>query len=287
MTRKSLLVVGLVIMVLGGLTGCDQSSIPGGILSEANYLVEVAGLPLYQPAEGISINGQYSGPIPNSTQYGNVYSFPYHTTDETGAFVVDNAVRNAYWYSQVNWPGCGAGSSSATFAITYEEPVIGWLCDYTQPPSPTSPSFVTTDALPTSITVTQNGFSTLYGAPQLQIYLQGTGFVSKSLAGTVAPDGSSATFPFPKQANGATLSSGLYSYTVANQTSGGQVNQVGLGFFSVGYNSSMQTPYGVDAVDYTYSGQNCIFDGGWPRRRVQDEFGWRTLWGLVFQRVRI
>lgn len=260
MVRK-LLLITLVVTLLGGTLGCDESSFQGGggILCQAHNVFDIAGLPVDYPAQGVSINGEFTGAIPNSVQYGNVYSFAYETTDETGQFVVVNAVRNAYWYSQVIFPGCGVSTGSATFPVTYAEPVIGWICDYTGNLGQTAPSFVTTSSLPASITVSQSGFSTQYGAPQLQIYLQGIGFVSASSATSVT--GSNATFTFPKQANGSPLSPGLYAYNASNRTSSGQYAPIALGFFSVGwYDTSNTTPYGVDAVDETNMTVVCTQD---------------------------
>ena len=136
----------------------------------------------------------------------------------------------------------------------------GTLAPLSCNPAAASSSFALTNSIPSTLTIQATGFSSTYGMPQINVYDGNMNFVSQSLATSVAPDGSSATFNYPTQSNGSALVSEHYTFNVANKTSSGGFLEIAANFFSLGSNdTSLTTPYGVDAADITTSGQHCRF----------------------------
>jgi YVTN family beta-propeller protein len=259
----------VIVATMAALTGCDQTPPAGGFLVETTDTVDIAGLPVAYPHGNVAVSGTFVQQAPNTLgTYGAVKSFPTTYTDLVeGQFVVADGVTNAIWNSTATWNQlCGVQiAANANIPVLKSNPVLGWTCDYTGRVSSTQPSFVTPDAIPMTLTVMQQGFSTQYGLPVLTVYAQDRTFVNSLSAASVAADGSSATFPFPSHSNGSSLSSGMYIFTVRNIGPGSATTLVGPGFFSVGSHDTSQTsPFGVAVINGTASSSVCSSDPSNP-----------------------
>ena len=85
------------------------------------------------------------------------------------------------------------------------------VCTFPSYQAPAADShFAVTNLLPTSITVSSSGLSTTYGMPQLTVFDTSGNVQGSATASSIAPDGSSATFPFPTNNSGGSLASGFY-----------------------------------------------------------------------------
>jgi YVTN family beta-propeller protein len=240
------------------------------------------------------------GPFGNFAGYGSVYHFglagydPPVFTDANGQASISNGRINAIWQGSVlawsdgtsNSPPCNQSSATAQFYVMDYNPFMDWGCAI----SPggvvgPGPAFVVANSQPSNITIAHPGLglTTTYGMPGLRVYNE-NGVSAQLLSSTSSPscppiviiepppppelsatyvstDGSTATFPFPHRNDGSPLPPGFYGFNVWNQSSSGNFLDMGMGFFGVGSSSTATTPFGVDAVDLTYSGQNCSFDG--------------------------
>jgi YVTN family beta-propeller protein len=117
------------------------------------------------------------------------------------------------------------------------------------PPGASSAVFYS-NAIPATITIQASGLTTSQGMPKLTVTDVKEAQVAQVTATSVATDGSSASFPFPKQSNGSALPSGVYGFNVANQTAPGALVEQAANFFSLGtLSTSFTTPYGVDALN--------------------------------------
>jgi len=109
--------------------------------------------------------------------------------------------------------------------------------------------FLLTNSLPSTLTVSGTGFTSSHGMPQLRTFSVANALVSTSLASSVAADGASATFNFPKNSDGSALRGGEYGYVLSNQNPAGTFTDVGADILSLGTaDTSSITPYGVDAA---------------------------------------
>jgi DNA-binding beta-propeller fold protein YncE len=116
--------------------------------------------------------------------------------------------------------------------------------------------FFAANSVPTSLTVQASGFSTASGMPQFNLYSLKKGQLTQLTATSVSGTGA-ATFSFPKNSNGTSLGTGIYSYVVSNKTSGG-ISPFASGLLSIGsIDTSHQTPMGIDAATQTTNSQTC------------------------------
>lgn len=110
--------------------------------------------------------------------------------------------------------------------------------------------FTLSGSAPSTISIQTSGLTSTNGMPQLSVYSTADGLLCQNLASSVASDGSSATFPFPKNSNGTALGTGAYSFKISNRTTAGTYNPVSGDILSVGsLNTSLVSPYGVDAAN--------------------------------------
>ena len=243
-----------------GLCGCPwdhKVTEQAGMYVSAHAVVDIGGneIPL-SPQAGASISGFVSTP---EGGIGTRTRFAF-TTDPTGVMYFGDAQVPAIWTSTIIGP-CPIPVSTLPFDVTFEDPNIAWICA----PSGTLlpyPNFVLTGSFPGTITVPVAGFSVSSGMPTAYVYNQG-GLIATETASSVAPDGSSATFPFPSTtSNGYPLGSGWYSINVGNGSSAaGNYSFLGVGMFSVGAQATSQTtPYGITAFDDTTWSSNCMSD---------------------------
>lgn len=117
--------------------------------------------------------------------------------------------------------------------------------------------FARTGQLPPTVTFITPGLTSTYGFPRLLVYDSGGNMVGKSTAVSVATDGSNATFPFPRTSSGTNLTSGMYMFAVQNFGANGSYKIPDATHFTVGQDSSMNSPYGVDAINITVETVSC------------------------------
>lgn len=117
--------------------------------------------------------------------------------------------------------------------------------------------FARTSQFPSTVTFMTPGLSAAYGSPQLLAYDAGGNPVGSSVATSVAADGSSATFPFPTS-SGSSLPGGMYMFAVQNYASNGSFRVVDATHYTVGTDGSINTPFGVDAVDIRTDVSTCV-----------------------------
>lgn len=236
--------------------GCnDGGSNMGGFFVKTVQETSIGGVPIDIDYPNAFVNGSWERDL-SSNAVGTELSFD-GTTDQNGNAHVPDGRLPAVWSSAVLSP-CGASSgNSAEFDVTFENPVIQWTC--INPMTAATPNFTVVNPYPSQLTITASGFSTQSGEPQLDVYQQGVGLVAQTAASSVSTGGTSATFNFPLASSGAQLGQGLYGYNVWNKTASG-LQEVGIGFFSLGSNNtSLTTPYGVDAVDVSTTTTECKF----------------------------
>jgi DNA-binding beta-propeller fold protein YncE len=127
--------------------------------------------------------------------------------------------------------------------------------------SPAASFFELAGSLPGTLTIPAAGLSTQYGLPRLQVSsIKQNGALSYTQALSVASNGSSATFQFPPNSTGSSLSTGLYGYVLQNQTGPGVYTDVAGDALTIGTATSMAAPYGVDVINQSTSvlTENCV-----------------------------
>jgi YVTN family beta-propeller protein len=200
------------------------------------------------PHPGAFVNGSWRRDLPG-TVHGQELNFDA-TTDSNGVYHVLDGRIPAVWDVGVIWNvPCGNTAAAATVNVTPENPNVEWVC--APAINQASPQFSIFGQSPSTITIGSSGLSSAYGSPQLNVYDSTAILVSQSFAASVSPDGTAATFAFPKiTSSGASLPSGVYGFNLWNKNSSGTYLDQGVNFLSVGTNNtSYTTPYGVDAVN--------------------------------------
>lgn len=243
------------------------------------------------------------GPFGNFAGYGSVYLFGNVSqgqapvfTDANGQASIANGRINAIWQGSVlawsdgtfNSPPCKQSSATAPFYVMDYNPFMDWVCAISSggPVGP-SPAFVMANSQPSNITISHPGLglTTTSGMPGLRVYNE-NGVSAQLLSSTSSPscppviiiepppppeltatsvstDGSTAMFPFPHRSDGSPLPPGFYGFNVWNKSSSGNFLDMGMGFFGVGSSSTATTPFGVDAVNISQTGQQCYMDQYW------------------------
>jgi YVTN family beta-propeller protein len=120
--------------------------------------------------------------------------------------------------------------------------------------------FSVSGASPSNVTVSTNGIITTYGAPQLVVYNSRMQFINRMTASSVAPDGTSATFPFPTTSTGASLPNEFYLFAIQNNIANNDHRIIDGTYYSVGANTTLTTPFGIDAFDIQTWTRVCIVD---------------------------
>jgi YVTN family beta-propeller protein len=115
-------------------------------------------------------------------------------------------------------------------------------------PSDVNPQFVLDDQLPATIQV--HAFAPINAASSItSLHLYSTSFSNPAnvTAQSVASDGSSAVFPYPKAANGAALPAGAYITTITTDPAGGNQTTNGMEPIYIAHDdTSFPSAFGVD-----------------------------------------
>ncbi|HEY2392235.1 MAG TPA: hypothetical protein VGK22_13765 [Candidatus Angelobacter sp.] len=210
---------------------------------------------------GGTVSGNWvRDPNPNTSTVGSLESFgvnpqPFSvvggrapaTWSGTWNPLDDNCLDRINFPNGATWSGSMALHLGNTVAICNTPPLGG--------------AFVFSNSLPSTLTATGTGFSNGGGMPQLSLFDGSLSAVKQVAASSVAADGTTATFPFPTNADGSPLTFGHYSYNVANATGSGP-SKVGVGVLSVATNATYSgTPFGIDAVDIATTYVQCPIGG--------------------------
>lgn len=147
-----------------------------------------------------------------------------------------------------------------------------------------STRFEIASSTPTTITLGGESLSTQNGMPVLYLYDRWENMVNQISAIQVAPDGTSATFPFPTRQNGTPLVSDVYGMAIANWDTPtqtycepmydewgnyigdycwevpGQLRTAGSNYIGIGGTSTLTSPFGVDATQTDVWGTECWSD---------------------------
>jgi YVTN family beta-propeller protein len=228
------------------------------------------------PVAGAFVSGEFVSPEDAyGPPVGNVYSFasPDPGTNFNGTYGVPNAALPGEWVTAVNFnafnlnafPWCDPAIGDANLLSTFVTDT--WTCIITGqiPPVP-SPTIVYADSLPSTITVNapSQALSTAYGMPTLTLFQETSASYVNTIPAT-SVSGNSATFPFPKQANGAALAPTIYAFQLWDGTKAGGPTNLGFGYLPVATRDmTKETPYGVSAFDSTLSSYNCYISSASP-----------------------
>jgi len=206
------------------------------------------------------------------------------TTNSFGLYQALNVIVPANWDHNVNFgypqdpaldpeepcifpvvpPGSGIQNYGEGLFGSNDVPMANgdlfeWICYYeiTQLPAGLS-NFALQSSLPSTLTVSSNGvpLTTAGGYPQLYVYgedTNGNSLFNTVTATSVAPNGASATFPFPTNADGTALAPSLYSAALVNNNSDGTQSPAGPSILSIGAMQQFTTPMGVGAQVVQYS----------------------------------
>ena len=118
--------------------------------------------------------------------------------------------------------------------------------------------FELTGSVPSTLTVPGTGLTTTHGLPRLELSsIKANGVLSYTQALSVATNGTSATFQFPPNSSGSSLSTGLYGYVLQNQSSPGVYTDVGGDALAIGSATTLTAPYGVDAINKSVFTEVC------------------------------
>jgi YVTN family beta-propeller protein len=258
-SRKAGLMAG-VIIICGFCTGCPKDS---GFTVKATDVYTLFGVTLYSVGHGgANIIGNWVNDLtPPIT--GSVTSFNVITGDNGKSFVSNGRLPAVWESTVVNWgPGpCGPlsmGPRTGLNNVTNENPVISWDC--IAPVIPFLGAFSANSSAPSTVTVQGlQGLSSQFGMPKVRLFGPDGSLISDTFATSVSADGTSATFPFPHNADGTSLAAGSYAMNLWNAVSPGTYGDLGAGLLSVGSNNTAnQSPFGVDAVTVTVSSLVCI-----------------------------
>jgi YVTN family beta-propeller protein len=122
--------------------------------------------------------------------------------------------------------------------------------------------FELSGSVPSTLTIPGTGLSSTYGLPRLEVSsIKANGALSYTQALSVASNGTSATFEFPPNSSGSSLSTGLYGYVLQNQTSPGVYTDVGGDALTIGTSTTLASPYGVDAINRSVFTEICTPGG--------------------------
>jgi len=259
--RKLVIAILLVVPLFGGWYGCFTTGPNGGTPPPpppGGFAVNVEDITstgvILQTHSGGQIDGSWVKDESTSA-VGNVFSFPF----ENQPYGVVGGREPAYWdgaWQTNDWCGSGPNSWGATvpaagYTLTVGDCVFGggFLLNS---------EYVQTNSLPSTITIQSSGLTANNGMPQLTVF-NASQLISQTLATSVASGGTSATFTFPTNSNGTALGSGVYTYTLQNQTTPKVFNTVGGNFFSVGTdNTTYTSPLGIDLGTVTTQHWDCI-----------------------------
>ncbi len=252
--------VGLLLLA-AVFTGCNDGSGSGGniggfFVHTVDQMV-IGGVPTPPTPHGnILVTGSWIRDL-SSNAAGQELSFDVVTDGDGNAHVLDGRIP-AVWETGVVWdvPCGGTTVASAIANVTQENPNIDWAC--INETAAASPAFALANSSPSTIAIQLSGLSSTNGMPQLKVYGQ-SGLASQGFASSVSTDGTTAIFNFPVSSSGGPLTSGLYGFSLWNQSSPGVSHDVGVGILSIGSNNTaLTTPYGIDAYDVGTGTESCV-----------------------------
>jgi hypothetical protein len=122
-------------------------------------------------------------------------------------------------------------------------------------------TFALATSIPATITIAGSDLTSSPGLPQLYLYDTKLKLISQTSATSVSADGTSTTFPFPKSSSNTALAFGNYGFGIINQPAVGQYNNLGIGSIRIGRTQTLNSPFGIDAVDISQHSHFCIIDG--------------------------
>lgn len=277
-----MLLVALAPLLIG--IGCSPNNPNQGFTIRAQEdVTPVGGLPpggklTLFPLPNLNVFGDYSGPAGGQTSgTANYYN---EATDQDGQVWISNAITPGYWNHRIFLPPFCANPIppvyyvGSTFGLGNEfgednvlmqnKGIFGWLCvtDSTQTPEASS-RFAYAGNVPSSVTLSAlDPYSTTYGYPIMYVYNGANGapnLYTTVTASSVAPDGSSATFPLP-----SSMPQNAYFFSTANATPSGGFLPNSYNFYSVaGQQTFTGNPFGVAVAGQTVRSTTTIMC---PRR---------------------
>lgn len=201
------------------------------VVTNPNYIVDDARMPAYW---------DFSWYVSGQTCYSPNYPYAQLTSPQ---YYPEQVVLPTvyYWPLQQLWNGVVGGTPNP------KEPFVCWTNTPNNPDfvsSDVSPQFALDNALPASIQV--HAFQPISAAAsdtQLNVYNMAFANPATLTAESVASDGSSATFPYPKG-----LSAGAYITTITTGT-GTSATTNGFEPFYLAHNdTTWETAFGVDVA---------------------------------------
>ena len=304
--------LGLLLLVAAGvvITGCGKKpqSYPPGFKVFTMDRLYVGTYYTDMPHPGPKVTGFVLWDLNPPVEYGwssvtgSTIGFPWTKTwDYDGSFFLNNGREPAMWDSAVWWDiPCGMDLyGHLTFPVTWKpgqhptefNTILHWCAKYNWWGfGASAPVFATSDTAPSTITAPGEGLSSQFGMPTLYAYDRNLNITATAVASSVAADGSSATFPFPRKSDGTALPPDLYGYNVYNQTTAdvqqcepiyedrclprgecyqeyvgdscwtapGDRVRAGINMLAIGYKDNRFTaPFGVDGVRSYGSTEEC------------------------------
>lgn len=264
------------LLALAAMVGCGQNLPSGSSCSNANgpggftvHISDVNGNGMIGgTASGGQAYGNYASSLSGTALQGCVSSFGSSSDFLSTPYKLPYGDAPALWsgawkawcVSPINNP---AGENWST-DLYVGDPVNpnggGPLNEIGTCTTPAAASFFElSSSLPSTLTVPGSGLNSTYGLPRLQLSsIKANGALSYTQALSVASNGSSATFQFPPNSSGSSLSTGLYGYVLQNQTSPGVYTDVSSDALTIGTATTLASPYGVDAINSSLFVEVCV-----------------------------
>jgi YVTN family beta-propeller protein len=265
------------VLIVGLICGCKPNN-NATLETDTGRVVHTGGMVL-TPLGSQPVAAQWSSDISNGTAVqGATTSFSGITGPDTAAYNAASAALGypftslpstddrmpAYW--NVEWiepsnclstdPPYGPLPNPVTFVHDFEPtsafstvgPNFAMICvtnsvlnpDFI--PTNVSPQFVLDDAIPATISVAS--FLPIQAAnsiTNLRVFDTNLTNPANVTAISVGPNGSSATFPYPTQSNGASLPAGAYITTITTDPSNGPQTTNGMEPFYIGHDDTSFT----------------------------------------------
>jgi len=230
------------------------------------------------------VAGNYAGPSLNAgeTATGGTLEFGVNlstlaitpiSTSGNGYLYLTGLDLGATWQIYNEWTpvGCNTFYESQTANVLYDttadvtaNETYSISCPYEIGESPVpyiSQFAIAGSTTPTFTEVASIPLTTAYGSPQLEVLDQNANVVSTMTATSVAPDGVTATFPYPVNSSGNPLPAELYSTALLNENSDSSMSYAGGmgGFFSIGsISTNYPGAFGVAAVNTSTEASVCV-----------------------------
>jgi len=237
-----------------------------------------------------AIAGNWQVDLVDPKPVGNVYNFGVferEASDERGEFSLVNARLNAGWNFAIAFdPPCWDNvhydpikeidtyNGDYTWLATGDQQTAVIACEFYSLPSGGSGNiaqsqFRLNNPYPATLTVIPTKAVGSGSLPTLLLYNQTSDTpYTRATATSVAGNGTSVTFAFPRQSNGSAIASDIYNYSVIDNSGAYPANAGGstlvLGDSDT---TTYSTPFGVDALSYTEAGLICYAGTGGKKGR--------------------